>query len=100
MKTNNDLFANDLYLFEAICQRRHLKEKGKVTLFIPESDGEFNPLMPSRILFQIPEDQLVNRTKSVLLDKLEKQSSESHQPAWIIHQAIPCPFQKVFLCLS
>ena len=76
MKTNNDLFANDLYLFEAICQRRHLKEKGKVTLFIPESDGEFNPLMPSRILFQIPEDQLVNRTKSVLLDKLEKQSSE------------------------
>ena len=96
MKTNNDLFANDLYLFEAICQRRHLKEKGKVTLFIPESDGEFNPLMPSRILFQIPEDQLVNRTKSVLLDKLEKQSSESHQPAWIIHQAIPCPLPKSF----
>ena len=29
MKTNNDLFANDLYLFEAICQRRHLKEKAK-----------------------------------------------------------------------
>ena len=52
--------------------------------------------MPSRILFQIPEGQLVNRTKSVLLDKLEKPSSESHQPAWIIHQAIPCPLPKSF----
>ena len=82
MKTNEDLFANDLYLFEAICQRRHQKEKGKVTLFVPESDGEFNPLMPSRILFQIPEEQLINRTKTILLDKAEKQVTENHQPAW------------------
>lgn len=96
MKTNEDLFANDLYLFEAICQRRHQKEKGKVTLFVPESDGEFNPLMPSRILFQIPEEQLINRTKTILLDKAEKQVTDNHQPAWIFNQAIPCPLPKSF----
>ena len=96
MKTNEDLFANDLYLFEAICQRRHVKEKGKVTLFVPESDSEFNPLMPSRILFQIPEDELVNKTKTILLNKTKKEVSENHQPAWIYNHATPCPLPKSF----
>jgi ATP-dependent helicase/nuclease subunit B len=96
MQTNEEFFANDLYLFEAICQRRHQKEKGKVTLFVPESDGEGNPLMPSRILFQIPEDQLVNTTKNILLTKTEKPGFENHYPAWIINQSKPCPLPKSF----
>ncbi|MFL2825602.1 MAG: PD-(D/E)XK nuclease family protein [Coraliomargaritaceae bacterium] len=96
MKTNEDLFANDLYLFEAICQRRHRKDRGKVTLFVPEMDGEFNPVMPSRILFQISEDYIVQTTKSILLSKAEKQVSQNHQPAWILNKAQPCPLPKSF----
>lgn len=96
MKTNEALFANDLYLFEAICQRRHTKEKGKVTLFVPESDSESNPLMPSRILFQIPEADLVQTTKAMLLTKTERQSFENHQPAWIINNSPQRPLPKSF----
>ena len=96
MKTNEGLFSNDLYLFEAICQRRHRKEKGKVTLFVSESDSEFNPLMPSRILFQISEDVLVNRTKTILLNKTKKPVSENHHPAWIFNQAAPSPLPNSF----
>ena len=96
MQTNEAIFANDLYLFEALCRRRHQKENGKVTLFVPESDGEGNPLMPSRILFQIPEDQLANITKSILLTKTKKLGFEDHQPASIINQSKPCPLPKSF----
>lgn len=96
MKTNEGLYANDLYLFEAICQRRQRKEKGKVTLFVPEMDGEFNPVMPSRMLFQIPEDHLVQMTKRILLSKAEKQVSQNHQPAWTFNKAPVCPLPKSF----
>lgn len=92
MKTQEQNYANDLYLFESIGRKRSLQaghSQGKLIIYLPESDAEGNPLMPSRMLFHVPDTQLLARTENILLKKPEKIEFHEHRPAWLIGSTLP-----------
>ena len=92
MQSQEQSYANDLYLFEAIGRKRSLKNglpQGKLSIFLPESDTEGNPLMPSRLLFQVPDSKLLENTQNILLKKTDTIQFHEHRPAWIIDSALP-----------
>lgn len=92
MKTQAQSFASDLYLFEAIGRKRSLQKgraQGKLSIYLPENDAEGNPLMPSRLLFQVPDSQLLSTTENILLKKADTIEFHEHRPAWMIDSALP-----------
>ncbi|MEX2580059.1 MAG: PD-(D/E)XK nuclease family protein [Verrucomicrobiales bacterium] len=64
---NDDRFARDAYLFAAALASRK-KTGGRVDLIFGRESDSSDPLRPSRLLFQCPDEELAGRTLSLFAD--------------------------------
>lgn len=59
LETNEDRFARDAYLLSAITSRG--ERGGRVDMLVGKVSGTGDPLRPSRLLLQCPDDELAHR---------------------------------------
>ena len=81
LRTNAQRFARDAYLLEALCRRR-TGENGCVDLLIPQVSHDQNPLKPSRLLFQVTADKLIQRTRELFQASDDGFTNSRHSIAW------------------
>lgn len=81
LRTNAQRFVRDAYLLEALCRRR-IEENGRVDLLIPQVSPEQQPLKPSRLLFQVAEDKLIQRTQRLFHVDDNGFTNSKHSIAW------------------
>ena len=81
LRTNAKRFARDAYLLEAICRRR-TKTKGRIDFLIPQVSHNQHPLKPSRLLFQVTEDKLIQRTRTLFQAIGNDFTNSRHSIAW------------------
>ena len=96
LKDRTRQLANDTYLFESLCRRRTQKSSSKVTVIIPENDCGGNPLMPSRILFQTKESELLRFTDSILIKRDPIKPPPPYQLPWVLSSPIPAVLPQCF----
>lgn len=90
IKTSDTSYAKDLYLFESICRKRSHSKSGKVKVLLCENDLENNPLLPSRILFQVKQKDLLKLTEQILIKKEPEDSFVNLKAPWKF-QAVTSP---------
>ncbi|MGJ8641158.1 MAG: PD-(D/E)XK nuclease family protein [Opitutaceae bacterium] len=80
LRTNDQRFARDAYLLEALCRRR--SEAGRIDVLIPQTAADGTPLKPSRILFQCEPNKLLQRTRRCFATPEDSDSGSDHSIAW------------------
>jgi len=70
-KTNEQRFARDAYLLQAMLQSR-AENGGRIDLFLGKRSFKGEPLRPSRLLFLCPDDELAPRAKLLFRDLEER----------------------------
>ncbi len=80
LRTNEQRFARDAYLLEALCRRR--AENGRIDILVPKSANDGIPLKPSRLLFQGEPETLLPRTEKLFSKPPKIDIRSSHAPAW------------------
>ncbi|MEM8868460.1 MAG: PD-(D/E)XK nuclease family protein [Verrucomicrobiota bacterium] len=80
LRTNQDRFARDAYLLEALCRRR--VKDGRIDLLIPQVANDGSPLKPSRLLFQAEREQLLPRVRTLFQGSATASQSEPYTNAW------------------
>jgi ATP-dependent helicase/nuclease subunit B len=81
LRTTAQRFARDAYLLEALCRRRAGK-KGHIDFLIPQVSHDQNPLKPSRLLFQVTADKLIQRTRKLFKATGDGSVSGRQHTAW------------------
>jgi len=80
LRSNDDRFARDAYLLEALCRRR--KHQGGTYILIPQTAADATPLKPSRILFQGATETLIDRTRRCFASPIDANAHVAHSTAW------------------
>ena len=86
LPTNEAVFASAAFTFEQLWRRRI--GHGWLDVIVPQQDAEGNPLRPSRLLFQAPDDKLAPRVAHLFADAPNSEA----QPYWQIpdgHKFVP-----------
>jgi ATP-dependent helicase/nuclease subunit B len=80
LRTNEQRFARDAYLIEALCYRR--REKGRVQILVPQMTTDGSPLKPSRLLFLGHSNTLLARTKKLFSPSIKNTGKIIHTLPW------------------
>ncbi|HBC85430.1 MAG TPA: hypothetical protein DCZ94_00595 [Lentisphaeria bacterium] len=82
LRSNDDKFARDLFLFASIINSR--RKKGDVRIIVGRQDFDGKPMKPSRILFTCPEDEFVARVERLFTETQMHPPPEppNSHPAW------------------
>jgi ATP-dependent helicase/nuclease subunit B len=86
LATNAAAFASAAFTFEQLWRRR--QGHGWLDVVVPQQDADGNPLRPSRLLFQAPDDALTRRVAHLFADAPNSEA----QPYWEIpaeHKFVP-----------
>ncbi len=86
LPTNDAVFAAAAFTFEQLWRRR--KGHGWLDVIVPQQDADANPLRPSRLLFQAPDEALGPRVSRLFADAPNSEA----QPYWQIpaeHKFVP-----------
>ena len=86
LPTNEAVFASAAFTFEQLWRRRI--GHGWLDVIVPQQDADGNPLRPSRLLFQAPDDALGARVNHLFADA----PNSDAQPYWEIpdqHKFVP-----------
>lgn len=81
LRTNAQRFARDAYLLESLCRRRAGKN-GRIDFLIPQVSHDQNPLKPSRLLFQVTGDPLLERTQKLFQTNKIEHANRRSCVAW------------------
>ena len=81
LRTNAQRSARDAYLMEALCRRR-TEKNGCVDFLIPQVSHDRHPLKPSRLLFQVTADKLIQRTRKLFQASDNGFTNSKHSIAW------------------
>ena len=81
LPTNEAVFASAAFTFEQLWRRR--LGHGWLDVIVPQQDADGNPLRPSRLLFQAPEESLGSRVSHLFADA----PNSDAQPYWEISDA-------------
>jgi ATP-dependent helicase/nuclease subunit B len=81
LPTNEAVFASAAFTFEQLWRRR--LGHGWLDVIVPQQDAEGNPLRPSRLLFQAPDESLGSRVSHLFADA----PNSDAQPYWEISDA-------------
>lgn len=90
LRTNEQRFARDAYLLEALCRRR-ANTDARIDILIPQSSQDTTPLKPSRLLFQCDRDTLLKRTKTLFAKPHHTPKIQTHSPAWKLNPPTGLP---------
>ena len=80
LRTNEQRFARDAYLIEALCHRR--REKGSIQILVPQMTTDGSPLKPSRLLFLGHSSTLLARTKKLFSPSENNTGKITHTLPW------------------
>lgn len=86
LPTNEAVFASAAFTFEQLWRRR--LGHGWLDVIVPQQDADGNPLRPSRLLFQAPDESLGARVSHLFADAPNSEA----QPYWEIpdaHKFVP-----------
>ncbi len=86
LPTNEAVFASAAFTFEQLWRRR--LGHGWLDVIVPQQDADGNPLRPSRLLFQAPDESLGARVNHLFADAPNSEA----QPYWEIadaHKFVP-----------
>lgn len=86
LPTNEAVFASAAFTFEQLWRRR--LGHGWLDVIVPQQDADGNPLRPSRLLFQAPDESLGSRVSHLFADA----PNSDAQPYWEIadaHKFVP-----------
>jgi ATP-dependent helicase/nuclease subunit B len=86
LPTNEAVFASAAFTFEQLWRRRLVH--GWLDVIVPQQDADGNPLRPSRLLFQAPDESLGSRVSHLFADAPNSEA----QPFWEIpdaHKFVP-----------
>lgn len=86
LPTNEAVFASAAFTFEQLWRRR--LGHGWLDVIVPQQDADGNPLRPSRLLFQAPDESLGTRVNHLFADA----PNSDAQPYWEIadaHKFVP-----------
>jgi ATP-dependent helicase/nuclease subunit B len=86
LPTNEAVFASAAFTFEQLWRRRI--GRGWLDVVVPQQDADGNPLRPSRLLFQAPDEALTQRVTHLFADAPNSEA----QPYWEIpdaHKFVP-----------
>jgi ATP-dependent helicase/nuclease subunit B len=86
LPTNEAVFASAAFTFEQLWRRR--LGHGWLDVIVPQQDADGNPLRPSRLLFQAPDESLGARVNHLFADA----PNSDAQPYWEIpdaHKFVP-----------
>ena len=86
LPTNEQVFAAAAFTFEQLWRRR--LGHGWLDVIVPQQDADGNPVRPSRLLFQAPDDNLTTRVTTLFADAPNSEA----QPYWEIpaeHKFVP-----------
>jgi ATP-dependent helicase/nuclease subunit B len=81
LPTNEAVFASAAFTFEQLWRRR--LGHGWLDVIVPQQDADGNPLRPSRLLFQAPDESLGSRVSHLFADA----PNSDAQPYWEISDA-------------
>ena len=81
LPSNEAVFASAAFTLEQLWRRR--EGKGRLDIVVPQQDAEGNPLRPSRLLFQAPDESLTQRVAQLFSDAPNTEA----QPYWQIPEA-------------
>jgi ATP-dependent helicase/nuclease subunit B len=81
LPTNEAVFASAAFTFEQLWRRR--LGHGWMDVIVPQQDADGNPLRPSRLLFQAPDESLGSRVSHLFADA----PNSDAQPYWEISDA-------------
>ena len=96
LHTSKASYAKDLYLFECIGRKRKKNSSGKVTILICENDLDNNPLLPSRLLFQVQNKDLLAQTKRILIDQNPSEPFKNLSVPWKFSPKTQVPLPSYF----
>ncbi|MGZ0655363.1 PD-(D/E)XK nuclease family protein [Coraliomargarita sp. W4R72] len=81
LRTNEQRFARDAYLMEALCRRR-AGALGQVDIFAPQKGADGSPVKPSRLLFLGTPDTLLPRTRKLFAQAEENEPPTDYSIPW------------------
>lgn len=81
LRTNEQRFARDAYLLEALCRRR-TANAGRIRIHVTQTGADGSPQKPSRILFNGAPDTLIPRTQRLFNAAEPDKTHSAHQAAW------------------
>ena len=82
LRTEAQRFARDAYLLEALCHRR-AGDRGRLQFLVPQTLADGTPAKPSRLLFQAPDAEFLERIQAFFQDDDEAHApSLSHSLPW------------------
>ncbi|WPJ96039.1 PD-(D/E)XK nuclease family protein [Coraliomargarita algicola] len=81
LRTNEQRFARDAYLMEAICRRR-TGERGQVDILVPQKAADGSPVKPSRLLFLGSADTLLPRTRTLFAQSDTNEPPTDYSIPW------------------
>lgn len=84
LRSNDDKFARDLFLFSSILSSR--RGKGDVRIIVGRQDFDGKPMKPSRLLFMCPEGEFISRVERLFMDAHANPPPEPPNlaPAWML----------------
>jgi ATP-dependent helicase/nuclease subunit B len=108
LRTNRERQARDAYLLNAILQAR--RDHGQVDLVVFKRSGDGSPRLPSRLLFQCPDEELLGRANALFSELKRSHPQPARSVAWQlavpreappktrlsasrIHEYLKCPFR-------
>jgi ATP-dependent helicase/nuclease subunit B len=80
LRTNRDRQARDAYLLHAILQAR--RDHGQVDLVVFKRSGDGSPRLPSRLLFQCPDEELLERANALFAELKRPHRQPARSVAW------------------
>ncbi|MDD3179921.1 MAG: PD-(D/E)XK nuclease family protein [Opitutaceae bacterium] len=80
LRTNRDRQARDAYLLNAILQAR--RDRGQVDLVVFKRAMDGSPRLPSRLLFQCQNDELLGRANALFAEMKCSHSQPARTVAW------------------
>lgn len=99
-KTNDQRFARDAYLLEAMLQSRR-ECGGRVELLLGKRSLQGEPLRPSRLLFLCSDSELAPRTQRLFSDVPERESGSHWTPGFRLRpQGLPTGPEREVTSLS
>lgn len=80
LRTNRDRQARDAYLLNAFLQAR--RNDGQVNLVVFKRSGDGSPRLPSRLLFQCPDNELLGRASALFAELKRSHRQPARSIAW------------------
>lgn len=100
LSDNDDRFARDAYLLAASAATRRATG-GRLDLVFGRFSGEGDPLRPSRLLFQCPDEELPGRARMLFHEAAEEEKRPApREVAFPLRPSLLPPDHKVFEKLS